>query len=181
MQIDSPGLEIKILSQGWLGPPDNWPWDLCSHGALRATIGGVVVTRESPDYGISQSALALLRTLSRDHTPQQPVISSGYLLGHGCGFPLWPCPNFGTDWSVNHRESGVQIGDIRDAGAPSHPEISVTLPFDDYRREVVAFARTAREFYFSADAKRFSDDWDREAYEQFWTEFDALLGEPGSS
>jgi len=57
--------EIEIENQHWLGEPGERSHDGCSHGGIRALIGGTTVTADDPEYGISQSALSLLRTSSR--------------------------------------------------------------------------------------------------------------------
>lgn len=109
--------ELDVTNQHWLGEPDEQSHDGCSHGGVRAVIGGTRVTSDSTDYGISQSALSLLRTLERDHTPSSPV-NDGYLLCHGCGYPThFGCPNFGTDWVVRHE------GDVVFLSQPTHVDV----------------------------------------------------------
>lgn len=112
--MSSTSFELEITDQHWLGEPREQVRDGCSHGRIRAVIGGVRVTSDEAEYGISQSALSLLRTLERDHTPQDPV-SDYFLLCHGCGYPThFGCANFGTDWVVRHD------GDTVFLSQPSH-------------------------------------------------------------
>lgn len=79
--------DLQIRNQHWLGEPHEQSHDGCSHGGIRAVIGGTLVTSEEEDYGISTSALSLLRTLEQDHTSANPV-SGPYLLNHGCNYPI---------------------------------------------------------------------------------------------
>src|SRR5215210_3116483 len=93
--------EIEIIKQGWIevegAIPDE---DLCSHGEIRLVIGGQFISLPENDYGISVSALALLRTLGSNHSPQQPVAEN--LIMCGCGGPtMLSCP-VGIDWTVEH-------------------------------------------------------------------------------
>lgn len=44
--------ELFITEQHWIGEADP-----CSHGGIRAVIGGLLVTHADDDYGIAQSAL----------------------------------------------------------------------------------------------------------------------------
>jgi hypothetical protein len=182
-----PLLEIEIRAQGWLrdeGPdPDRVAAtvDLCSHGAVRLTIGGHVISpgADHPrEYGVSESALALLRTLEADHSPAHPVAER--LIFHGCGALLMMgCP-IGIDWRVSHAAGRVQIGDVvrhdtvnEDEGV-RFAEIAVELPEDQYRRQVIAFAKKAKE-PFEGITKDISDEFDQRMYEEFWREYDARL------
>ena len=55
--------QLEITDQHWPGETHEQSHDGCSHGGIRATIAGTVVTSDDTEYGISQSALSLLRTL----------------------------------------------------------------------------------------------------------------------
>ncbi|HTE06246.1 MAG TPA: hypothetical protein VK824_08625, partial [Planctomycetota bacterium] len=64
--------EIRILEQGWLTgcSPEE---DLCSHGRISLVIGGIPIADESESAGISETALAMLRTLGSPHHAAAPV------------------------------------------------------------------------------------------------------------
>jgi hypothetical protein len=164
--------ELTISAQHWLGPGDP-----CSHGRIRAVIAGTVVTdMDNDDYGINQSALLLLRTLDEDHQ-----LGGDYLLCHGCGYPVhFGCPDFGTDWAVRHHGDTVvllqpthyaalHVG-RRDRLSETEYDVRALVPAADYRREIVAFARQARDFYF-AEGPRQLAEWEREFHDAFWAEF----------
>jgi hypothetical protein len=108
----SSDFQIEILEQDWLrgGEAED---DLCSHGRIRLVIGGqVIATGElgPHEYGISESALALLRTLERDHSPKHPVAER--LVFHGSGLILMMgCP-IGIDWTVKHKRGRIHISDV---------------------------------------------------------------------
>jgi nucleotide-binding universal stress UspA family protein len=139
----------------------------------------VRLTDGSEDYGISESALALLRTLERDHSPGSPLAER--LVFHGCGTMLMMgCP-IGIDWSVRHESDSVHLDGIvvypstnedRDA---IRSDAVVLLPLAEYRSQVLAFAERARDFFRQAPRKLFCDAFDRGEYEQFWREFDSIL------
>ena len=150
-------------------------------GALRVTINGVVVA-DDEEYGLERSALALLRSIDRDHDASHRV---GFptLLIHDCGFPWLACPNFGTDWTVRHDGDEVVIGDVRHFD--SHPVVrNLTFPAassrmsrSDYRGPVTRFAVAVREVYFADGDKLVDDAEERRLYEAFWAEFDELLAQ----
>jgi hypothetical protein len=173
--------QIELLDQGWLNSSD--PDDeLCSHGHLRLVIGGQEVIGGEESYGISQSALAMLRTLAADHTREEPVAQQ--MVFHGCGTMLMMgCP-VGADFSVHHRNGRVTIRDAvrydttNEAQATRFPSLEVELPEAEYRDQIVGFALRAREL-FAGTVKRVEDDFDAEQYRDFWAEFNKILGNHG--
>jgi len=183
--VGSP-FEILITRQGWLGENDPdlgydpAPVDLCSHGGIRLTIGGQVIAlgEDDDEYGISESALALLRTLQSDHSPERSVADR--LIFHGCGnILMMGCP-VGIDWSVSHVDGQVRIDDVvrydtvDESEAIRFPGVAAELSESEYRLRVVAFAEGAKEL-FEGIAKEFADDFEQQQYEEFWEEFDARL------
>lgn len=170
---------LEITSQYWLGPFEDPQADACSHGGIRAPIAGTVVTSDRAGYGISQSALALLRTLEQDHTPVAPIVER-YLLCHGCGYPIgFGCDNFGTNWVVRHIGDEMVLGGaaLHDVMLELHAirfDVTAVVPTTDYRAEIVAFAQTARDFYF-ASGQRTVENWEQSFHDAFWAEFDERL------
>lgn len=181
---------IKIVAQGWLGSePDAARTDLCSHGKLHIIIGGHTIEDGSEDYGVSETALALLRTLERDHNPAQPVAESFQgaprLVFHGCGTILMMgCP-IGIDWTVEHKPGGwVRLSNVRKFDTTSEtptvtfPGLAAEVGGKRYRAEVTRFAQEVKLF-FANQAKTIQDDWDRQQDEEYWQEFDRLLAQYG--
>lgn len=168
--------ELAVEDQHWLGEPSEQSHDGCSHGGIRAVIGGVVVSSADREYGVSQSALSLLRTLEQDHSPAEPV-SGGYLLCHGCGYPThFGCSNFGTDWVVRRDGDTVLLSQPThfDSSGETEFDVQARVPIEHYRRQVVAFAKQVRGFFASSEPRRV-DEWEQEFHERFWTEFEERL------
>ena len=168
---------LHITNQHWLGEREEQARDGCSHGGISAVIGGTRVTSDKLEYGISQSALSLLRTLEQDHTPSDRVNGS-YLLCHGCTYPThFGCPNFGTDWVVRHEDGTVFLSQplyVDSVAGDTEFDVQARVTIEHYRREVAAFAETARSFYFSAEPRAL-EEWEQDLHEQFWAEFDERL------
>jgi hypothetical protein len=177
---------IEIVKQGWITSDDldydAATLDLCTHGDLRLTIGGqTIASGDGHDqYGISEAALGLLRTLESDtsEAPDQPFADR--LIPHGCGAILMMgCP-IGIDWTVRHLNGRVRITDVirydstDEAEALRFPGLTVELLFVEYRDEIAAFARRAKQ-PFEGIEKSFSDDVDRQDFINFWEEYDRLL------
>ena len=163
--------EIEITRQGWLNGLEVAPGDLCSHGDIRLVIGGMEIASGEEEYTISTSALALLRTLDSDHSPEHPVADR--LILH-CGMlEMLSCP-IGFDWRVTHLPGEVVRVDevVRDETA--HFGMVVELPEERYRRQVVGFAEEAKTLFVGAK-KEPDSTYDQELYEQFWSEYDELL------
>jgi hypothetical protein len=165
--------EITLLEQDWLGT-EPAQFDLCSHGRIRLIIGGQVILDGRENYGISESALALLRTLDHDHTPEQHL--SDRLIFHGCGTVLMMgCP-IGLDWSVLHHNGQVTIKNILRWDSPDEDRaqqfngLEVRLTEAEYRQAIIEFAQQVIPF-FEGQTKEFFDAQDRLSYEKFWAEF----------
>jgi hypothetical protein len=169
--------EIEILEQGWLGSKQT-EYDLCSHGKIRLVIGGQVISSGEENYGISESALALLRTLKSNHDEANPVAER--LIFHGCGTMLMMgCP-IGINWSVTHAQGHVILNNIirfdttNEERSTKFPELEAKLTEEEYRKQVIAFAVKAKQ-PFQESPRSYYDDFDQQQFETFWKEYDALL------
>ena len=89
------------------------------------------------------------------------------------------CP-IGIDWTVEHADSRVRISEVvrydevRTGAVQKFPDVAVEVPLEEYRDEIVAFARRAKE-PFEGVTKSFDDDFDRKMFVEFWEEYDRLL------
>jgi hypothetical protein len=184
--IGSPAFHIEIVEQGWIAPAsadyDAVARDLCSHGDIRLTIAGETIAAGdgAGEYGISEAALGLLRTLESDTPDGQGEPFADRLIPHGCGAILMRSCPIGIDWAVRHVDGRVRIGDvvkhvsIDDSEAVRFPHLVVELPIGEYRDEIISFALRAKE-PFEGIEKSFSDDFDRQSYADFWEEYGRLL------
>jgi hypothetical protein len=169
--------EIEVTSQGWLGEPSaDWEPahdDLCSHGDIRLVISGRVIApgEGSGDYAIGTSALALLRTLESDHSPGLRVVPTALVM-HCGGLLMVSCP-YGIDWAVLHRGRRVLISDVVKDECEKLDGLSADLSEDEYRRQIIAFATTAKELF--AASEKSLDDSTRAEFEEFWREYDERL------
>jgi hypothetical protein len=146
------------------------------------------------EYGISEAALGLLRTITSNRT-RSPVADTGSwhgtreeaqqrerLIPHGCGLILMMgCP-IGIDWTVEHVNGRVRISDVfrcddvGTAAVQEYPDVAVDVPLEEYRDEIVAFARRAKE-PFEGVTKSLDDDFDRRTFVEFGEEYDRLLAD----
>ena len=168
--------ELKITEQHWLGEPGEQSQDACSHGGIRAAIGGTVVTSEETEYGVSQIGPRFATYAERDRCPEDRA-NDGYLLCHGCGYPVvFGCDNFGTDWLVRHQGDEVVLSQPRLVGATGSKDFDIhaRVRAGEYRRQIVSFATDAQAFY-RAFGPRPVNDWELEMHAQFWAEFDERL------
>jgi hypothetical protein len=204
--VGLPDFHIEIAKQGWLtqnGPDANDPEaalrDLCSHGDIRLVIGGqTIATGSGGEFGISEAALGLLRTITsaRTRSPVQRPEYSGLseeeaqkfqrLIPHGCGLFLMMNCNIGIDWTVEHLDGRVRISEVyrcdnNDAADVfDHPDAVVELPLAEYRDAIVDFARKAKEL-FEGVTKSFDEDCERDWYLAFWEEYDRLLADAAAA
>lgn len=151
---------------GWINTGKDDREDLCLHGRAVVCIG----ERTLEYYAtVSATALYLLKTLAEDH-----IIYEDNQMLPCCGFfmiaddtlenvTISGCPN-GIDWSVIHR--GEMIHLILEDG------YELTLPFNEYRKEVLQFADKIETFYQSSLPKILpEDEFECNGYLAFWNEW----------
>ncbi|SEM95180.1 hypothetical protein SAMN04489762_1494 [Terribacillus saccharophilus] len=170
---------IKIESQYWLSDEKE---DLCSHGEIHLEIGGAKITSAGvkEEWGISESALALLRTLDADYI-SNPDCEEGLIL-HGCGAMLMSgCP-ISIHWSVQHNGDEVFLSNFikftstsLTEGKIEYPDIRVSVKKIVYEQEILQFAKQAKALFESSKAKEIEDEYDQDMYTDFWKEYDRLL------
>jgi hypothetical protein len=169
---------IQILEQGWLKECDP-EMDLCSHGRISLIIGDTRIADEGEELGISESALAMLRTIDSNHSADKPVAQQ--MIFHGCGnILMMGCP-IGIDWSITHLDDDtVQIGNIvwypetNKSKAKWYSGLTVKMSATEYRDQVCRFACQAKEL-FHGITKRPAEDFDKQQHEDFWNEYNELL------
>lgn len=172
-------MKIRIEKQHWL---TNESEDICSHGEIRLEVGDTIITKAgaNEEWGISESALALLRTLDADYKCN-PEHKEGLIL-HGCGSILMTgCP-ISIHWSVQYDGEEVELSDFvkftsssNTEGKIVYPHLSLTLPKSIYKQEILQFALQAKAFFDQSKSKKFEDEFDQEMYAHFWNEYNLLL------
>lgn len=115
---DTRAFVLELIEQHWCGP--NPEMDPSAGGRLLVRINGATVPRgEEDDVSISRSALALSRTLGRDHVAEGPVaprlvfhdcgfattleVSCGWGRTGGCGMTATPCTSTASSGSMDRR------------------------------------------------------------------------------
>jgi hypothetical protein len=179
MAIIKEEFNIYISKQYWLCSQVE---DLCSHGEIYLNVNGTLITQPGveEEWGISESALALLRTLNKDYLCN-PDHEEGLIL-HGCGAMLMMgCP-ISIHWTVHHRGDQVLLSDFvkitttnPDTGSIYYPGLQVKISSKEYKDLVVSFALQAKKLFEESQDKQIVDDFDKEMYEGFWDEFNELL------
>jgi len=156
----------------WIKDAADDPRDLCAHSPVEFNINGrVLVGPNDGDWTVSAAALYLLRTLTRDHTREQPV---GDHLFPCCGFSLYDikgqedvvicgCPN-GLDFSIRHAGAEVHID------SESVPMITVSSA--DWRSAVHAFSDEVQAFYLQCAPKKPQEDEDVKGFRVFMKEWE---------
>jgi hypothetical protein len=156
---------IEIVEQGWIAP-DAGDEDLCSHGRIRLVIEDETILDGGPDVGVgvSETALALLRTLDSDHTRDAPVAER--LVFHGCGMILMLGCYMGVDWEVHHDGDQVHLSKVCVDDGPAQ-NIATTLTRNEYEGALLAFADEATQ-PFRGVTKRVTGEFERDQYQAFW-------------
>lgn len=171
---------IKIDNQRWLYNDEE---DLCSHGSIYLNVNKTIITQSDIDeeWGISESALALLKTIDKDYICDPYNNEEGLIL-HGCGAILMMgCP-ISIHWNVKHIDDLVILSDFvkitttnPKSGSVHYAGLKVKLSRNEYKKQIVQFALQAKKFFDNSKEKRITYDFDKEMYEEFWNEYKQLL------
>lgn len=140
--------------------------DLCLHGHAIVCIGN---ERLEFDATVSATALYLLKTLTEEH-----IIHEDNQMLPCCGHFYVPDANLenvtiigcnsGIDWTVRHSDKDVIL--LLESGA------EITIPLDEYRKEVYKFADKMEAYYKRCSPKNVpSDEFTHNGYLAFWNEW----------
>ena len=180
MNLDHTMIHLSLSDLGWLdGRPDDHN-DRCAHGRVCLEVDGTFLMRpEDGAWTVSASALFLLRTLTDDHTPDEPVAEASQLFPC-CGFNVaegsdrypglcFGCPT-GIDVWVQHADGQVTL---------TRGNLQATIPFRDWVRAVHAFADDVTRLYAESAPKAAPDNAaEANAWATFWTEWRSLRTAP---
>ena len=160
------GFSIHADNLSWIKGRKDDPEDLCLHGHAVAVIGDRTLEY---DATVSATALFLLRTLTEDRIPitddqMLPCCGHFMLADEACeNVTILGCPN-GIDWFVEHNPDGTVTIILTDG-------TEETVPFADYRAEVLRFADAIEHFYDSCSPKVPDEEQYIKAYRAFWNEW----------
>lgn len=158
---------IEAGGFSWIEEDEDDPLDLCAHGHVEVHVGTRTLAY---DCCVSSSALRMLKTLTEDHRrggedAQMLPCCGHFMVADETLEHVWVdgCGN-GVDYDVLHPEDTVLL--VTEDGE----EFRVSP--EDYRREVVAFARQVEGFYSASSPKVLpEDEFDRNGYLAFWNEW----------
>ncbi|SFJ54686.1 hypothetical protein [Thermoflavimicrobium dichotomicum] len=171
--------EIRLLKQYFSG---DMKYDLCSHGEIFLRIGDTILSdHEDGEWNISESALALLRTVVSDF-PSNTLpkyyfegIEEEVNLIHHCGCFMLFCP-ICIGWKVTHQGQKVVLTDFqKNEGEMTYPNLSVTLPLREYATEIYHFAIEAKKLFEGHNKIVKNNELFDGQYQWFWEEYDELL------
>lgn len=155
--------EVKNLA--WIDGSSDNPKDPCLHGDIRVKLGKTVLEY---DATVSATALYLLKSLEYDH-----IAGEGLQFLPCCGNTFIPnedlseveiigCDN-GIDWTLLHEGEKVRI--------ILENKEEITIPFEEYKTEVLKFVDRIEAFYLSSSPKVLHDEFEEEGYRAFWNEW----------
>ena len=145
-------------------------YDCCVHGKVIFKIGDTLLS-ENTEWCISASAYRFLHTLFKNH-----FIGAEDFLIPCCGHTMIPtedktavnvvgCTN-GIDFNIIHQKENIII--------ETADNTKYQVPFSEYKNAVLSFAKQVMEFYKSNPPREFENDFDKEGYSAFVTEWYTL-------
>lgn len=145
-------------------------YDCCIHGKVIFRIGDTLLS-DHTEWCVSASAYRFLHTLFKNH-----FMGAEEFLIPCCGHTMIPsedkasvsiigCSN-GIDFNILHSEDHIAV--VTKDNAEYH------VSFAEYKNAVIAFAKQVMDFYKANPPREFEDDFDREGYDAFVTEWHSL-------
>ncbi len=146
-------------------------YDCCIHGTVIFRIEEKLLSDDT-EWCISASAYRFLHTIFENH-----FMGAEDFLIPCCGHTMIPSEdkssvsiigcNNGIDFNIIHEDESITIV------TADNDEYSI--PFDEYKREVIAFAKQVMNFYKEKPPREFEDDFDKDGYSAFVTELYSLF------
>lgn len=145
-------------------------YDCCIHGKVIFKIGESLLSDEK-EWCVSASAYRFLHTLFENH-----FMGAEDFLIPCCGHTMIPSEdqdsvniigcNNGIDFNIIHKQENIII--------VTADNTEYQVPFADYKNAVISFAKQVMDFYKSNPPREFEDDFDKDGYSSFVTEWYAL-------
>ncbi len=145
-------------------------YDYCVHGNVVFKIGDALLSDDT-EWCVSASAYRFLHTIFENH-----FMGAEDFLIPCCGHTMIPaedkssvnivgCSN-GIDFNIIHQQEFIIIETAENT--------KYQVPFAEYKNAVLAFAKQVMEFYESNPPREFEDDFDKDGYSTFVTEWFSL-------
>lgn len=166
---------VMVENLRWIDGGRDGREDLCAHGDVTVLVGDMTLY---DTCCASASAMRMLRTLSDAHAIEKS--DTGQQMLPCCGFNLYADESletvyisgcmYGVDYAVRHLGETVVI--------EAEDGRQYAVLFEDYRREVLNFARQVEAFYNQCPPRILpDDDFDRNGYIAFWNEWKRRMAE----
>jgi len=145
-------------------------YDCCIHGKVVFKIGDKLLSDDT-EWCVSASVYRFLHTLFENH-----FMGAEEFLIPCCGHTMIPSEdkmsvsiigcNNGIDFNIIHEEENIAIITANNA--------EYRIPFADYKNAVISFAKQVMDFYKSNPPREFEDNFDKDGYSAFVTEWYSL-------
>ncbi len=145
-------------------------YDCCVHGKVVFKIEDKNLS-DNTEWCVSASAYRFLHTLFKNH-----FMGAEEFLIPCCGHTIIPSEdkmsvniigcNSGIDFNIIHENDNIAI--------ITEDNIEHRIPFDEYKNAVISFAKQVMDFYKSNPPREFVDDFDKDGYVAFVTEYYSL-------
>lgn len=145
-------------------------YDYCIHGKVIFKIGDKLLS-DNTEWCISASAYRFLHTLFENH-----FMGAEDFLIPCCGHFMIPSEDklsvsisscsTGIDFSIIHEDESITI--------VTADNTEYRIPYEEYKRAVISFAKQVTDFYKTNPSREFEDDFDKDGYSAFVTEWYSL-------
>ena len=145
-------------------------YDCCIHGKIVFKIEDELLSDDT-EWCVSASSYRFLHTLFENH-----FMGAEEFIIPCCGHFMIPsedktsvnisgCSN-GIDFNIIHEDENIAIITTDNA--------EYRIPFEEYKSAVISFAKQVMDFYKANPPREFEDDFDKDGYSAFVTEWYSL-------
>ena len=146
-------------------------YDCCIHGKVIFKIGDKLLSDDT-EWCVSASAYRFLHTLFKNH-----FMGAEEFLIPCCGHFMIPSEdkttvsisgcNNGIDFNIIHKDENITI--------ITADNTEYLIPFKEYKNAVISFAKQVMDFYKANPPREFEDDFGKDGYSAFVTEWYSLF------
>ena len=150
--------------------PKEQVYDCCVHGSIVLRVGDKLLL-DNAEGCVSASAYRFLHTLFKNH-----LVGEEEFLVPCCGHFMNPSEDK-TSVTISGCSNGIDFNIVHEDGSiiiVTAENVEYRIPFENYKKAVISFAKQVMDFYMENPPREFEDDFDKDGYSAFVTEWYCL-------
>ena len=150
--------------------PKEQVYDCCVHGSIVLRVGDKLLL-DNAEGCVSASAYRFLHTLFKNH-----LVGEKDFLVPCCGHFMNPSEDK-TSVTISGCSNGIDFNIVHEDGSiiiVTAENVEYRIPFENYKKAVISFAKQVMDFYMENPPREFEDDFEDEFDDDFFEDEDDL-------